>query len=128
MSDSNGYAGLAELKQAIERGRHYIDAQVDGLGKVRLQNMSAREHLQIQAPLEKISDPVTRYVQLQRAVISHCWVNGAGDYAIMGNEDLLGDLPAGTLDQLFSHCLDHCGLSQKQVEDTEKNLSKIAAD
>ncbi len=109
---ASNYIGRDSLLQPARR--RYVDVEIDGLGKVRLQDMNAREHSWYQAQfLDSDGRPdITRASQVYKGLlIALCVVDEHGER--MYDESDVDKILAGSavvVDELADACMAHCGL------------------
>jgi hypothetical protein len=128
MSETNGFVTREQLLAPMKR--IYKEIEIEGLGKVRIRNISEAERARMEAPnytkkgtlnLEKLGDARCRLIVA--AVVD---VDGN---PILTNSDVqhLRANDSRIINELSEAIGEHCGISQQDMEDIEKNSPTPAA-
>jgi hypothetical protein len=126
MTEGNGYAGRdAFLSHAKKR---YAEEEIRGVGTVRIQSVSGKEHDQIAAMVTDDDDNVDM-LTWRAAWIAACIVNVDGKRIFADNDiDTINDFDSRILLRLYSAVSRHVGLGADTVEELEKNSEGTATD
>lgn len=122
MSETNGYVTADAFRQP--QARKFRDVEVDGFGKVRIRTLTEAERARMEAPnytkkgtvnLDKLGDARCR-------LIVAAVVDGDGN-PLLGNQDVqyLRQQDSRVINDLAEAISVHCGISQADMEELEKN-------
>jgi hypothetical protein len=129
MSEGNGFVTREQL--IANSPRQFKEVHVEGLGKVRIRTITESERAKMEAPnytkkgtvnLEKLGDARCRL--LVAAV-----VDGEGN-PLLSNSDVqhLRNKDSRVINELADAISDHCGISQQDMEEIEKNSTAPDSD
>lgn len=114
-AESNGFCKPEDLFKPLKR--RYTEVQVDGLGKFRLRSLTAGEFQAWAVGKNTSSGGYSRMGAINANVklIIMCCVDADGDL-IFTKEHIqqLQELPVGPVAELFTACLEHCGLADDE--------------
>lgn len=117
MSEENGYAGKDAF---MGTGRRYKDAEIPGIGIVRIRSMTARESAYVQDARET-EGPVginKAFVKM----ITLCVVDSEGNPIFTeADRQMLLDMDNMVAQHLVAACLDHEGAPAESLEEVAKN-------
>jgi hypothetical protein len=122
MSEGNGFATRDQFIGASPRT--FRNVEVEGLGKVRIRSITELERAKMEAPnytkkgtinLDKLGDARCR-------LIVAAVVDGEGNPILTNNDvQFLRNKDSKIINQLAEAIGEHCGISEKDMEEIEKN-------
>jgi len=128
MSESNGFATRELLTQRTPR--RFTAVPIDGWGTVRIRSLTELERSRFEATIRDKTGQVSsvRMIDLKCRLIVLCVVDAEGNQ-ILQDADItsLREQDSKLTNQLVEAIQSHCGYSDADLGDLEKNLGQTPA-
>jgi hypothetical protein len=122
MSEGNGYATREAFLRPL--ARRFRDFELPSLGKIRIRSLTELERSKFEASCRDKKGNLSnnRLLDVKCRMIVLCVVDGEGNPILTNNDiDQLRQQDSRVTNKLFDEIQDHCGISDEDLGDLEKN-------
>ena len=128
MSETNGFATRDTILAPLKR--RFTEIAIPNWGKFRLRSLTELERSRFEASIRDKKGQVSnaKLIDLKCRLIVLCVVDGNGD-PLLGNSDIdqLRQQDSKATNALVEAIQSHCGISDSDLEDLEKNSEATTA-
>ncbi len=124
MSEGNGYATRDAFLGPAKR--RFTEAEVEGLGKVRIRSLTELERSKFEASMRAKNGEVSnlKLVDMKARLIVLCVVDGDGNPLLTHRDiDQILQQDSEVTNEVVDQIQEHCGFTKSDIEELEKNCA-----